>query len=280
MEKFISYAQNFEDVMLWRALSNIENGVFVDVGANDPVVDSVTKAFSCRGWTGINIEPVGYWYRKLVEDRPRDVNLQVVASSTNGFVEFFEITESGLSTTSAEIAQRHLRNGHEVMNRTVQSIPLSEIIKDSPVAVIHFLKIDVEGGEEEVLHGVDFKNVRPWIIIVEATEPNSTALSYQKWEYLLLDNDYEHVYFDGLNRFYVSREHPELHQAFNSPPGVLDNFIQYHDWLAQQELQHQLDNCQMNLAKITSSISWRITKLLRAPATMLNKMGNCIQWRK
>jgi hypothetical protein len=29
----VSYAQNFEDVILWRALGAIERGVYIDVGA-------------------------------------------------------------------------------------------------------------------------------------------------------------------------------------------------------------------------------------------------------
>ena len=33
---FVSYAQNGEDVVLWRALSHVENGFYVDVGAADP----------------------------------------------------------------------------------------------------------------------------------------------------------------------------------------------------------------------------------------------------
>jgi len=30
---FISYAQNYEDVMLWRALKDVSNGFWFDVGA-------------------------------------------------------------------------------------------------------------------------------------------------------------------------------------------------------------------------------------------------------
>ena len=52
--RFISYAQNYEDVMLWRALQHIENGFYIDVGAAWPDVDSVTKAFYDKGWRGIN----------------------------------------------------------------------------------------------------------------------------------------------------------------------------------------------------------------------------------
>ena len=53
---FNSYAQNFEDVILWRALKHVENGCYVDIGANDPVVDSVSLAFYERGWRGVHVE--------------------------------------------------------------------------------------------------------------------------------------------------------------------------------------------------------------------------------
>jgi hypothetical protein len=41
----VSYAQNYEDVILHRALKDIEFGFYIDVGAQDPVEYSVTKAF-------------------------------------------------------------------------------------------------------------------------------------------------------------------------------------------------------------------------------------------
>jgi hypothetical protein len=63
--RFISYAQNFEDVMLWRALKGLKKGFYIDVGAHDPEVDSVTKAFYDRGWCGINIEPAEVPFRRL-----------------------------------------------------------------------------------------------------------------------------------------------------------------------------------------------------------------------
>ena len=39
-----SFAQNGEDIILWRALGNIENGTYIDVGTADPYDDSITKA--------------------------------------------------------------------------------------------------------------------------------------------------------------------------------------------------------------------------------------------
>ena len=73
---FVSYAQNFEDVILHRVLKEVKKGFYIDVGANDPVIDSVTKAFYDDGWHGINIEPVSEWFEKLQLVRPNDINLQ------------------------------------------------------------------------------------------------------------------------------------------------------------------------------------------------------------
>ena len=56
-EPMISYAQNFEDVILWRALRDVPNGFYIDIGAGHPVADSVTMHFYEHGWRGINVEP-------------------------------------------------------------------------------------------------------------------------------------------------------------------------------------------------------------------------------
>lgn len=80
----ISYAQNFEDVMLERAFAEIENGFYVDVGAWDPDLDSVTRYFYERGWRGVNIEPNPKYLALLKEKRARDVNLGLAVGAHNG----------------------------------------------------------------------------------------------------------------------------------------------------------------------------------------------------
>jgi hypothetical protein len=53
----ISFAQNFEDEMLWRALKQVNDGLYIDVGARPPDLDSVTRTFYDYGRRGINVEP-------------------------------------------------------------------------------------------------------------------------------------------------------------------------------------------------------------------------------
>ena len=77
----VSYAQFGEDVMLRRFFGDQPTGFFIDVGASDPVIDSVTLHFSLSCWTGINIEPLPDAYLQLLRGRPKDINLNVALSS-------------------------------------------------------------------------------------------------------------------------------------------------------------------------------------------------------
>jgi len=71
----VSYAQNFEDVMLWSCFGQLDSGFYIDIGADNPVTDSVTKNFYEKGWSGINIEPCENSFIKLQTNRPRDINI-------------------------------------------------------------------------------------------------------------------------------------------------------------------------------------------------------------
>ncbi len=222
---FISYAQNFEDVMLRRALKDVDKGFYIDVGANDPVADSVTKAFYDAGWRGINIEPVSEWYEKLQLDRPDDINLQLAVGARKGGINFYEVIGTGLSTMDESIAKRHAQEqGFELKRYKVPVVRLTTICKQHPHSDIHFIKIDVEGAELSVLQGLDLKKIRPWIILVESTLPNMQIENYEEWEHSLTERGYHHVYFDGLSRYYVADEHDELDAAFRLPPNYFDHF--------------------------------------------------------
>ena len=104
---FISYAQNFEDVMLRRALAAESPGFWIDIGAADPVIDSVTLAFSDLGWRGINVEPRPAGHARLAAARPRDINLQLAVAAHPGRLVFHEYQDGGLSTLDPAIAARH-----------------------------------------------------------------------------------------------------------------------------------------------------------------------------
>lgn len=227
---FVSYAQNKEDALLYRALKHVERGCYVDVGACDPQRDSVTKAFYDRGWRGINIDPVSHWFNKLESERPDDINLQVIAWNKRETVTFFEVKESGLSTTDEQQAKLYEANLGITITRSEKSaLPLSDILDEHNVKEAHFLKIDAEGSELEVLSGIDFSRFKPWIIVIESLEPLSDVPSWAKWHHVLEDQGYIFRYFDGLNRFYTSPEHPELAVHFEMPLSHADQIVSFRE---------------------------------------------------
>lgn len=292
----ISYAQNFEDVMLWRALRHVRAGFYVDIGANDPTIDSVTRWFYDQGWSGINVEPVPHWFDKLQADRPRDVNVQCAISNQDGPLTLYDIPDTGLSTLDSSIAQRHHSTGCQVNTLSVPVLTLDALLaRHAAGKDIHFLKIDVEGAETQVLQSTSLSLFRPWIIIVEATAPRSPQTNHHDWEHLLLGQQYTFAYFDGLNRFYVAQEHSQLLAALHTPPNTFDSFTRYSESQARsdnlhlrqqlltqahahharqqqveqlqqsvQTLQGQLSHALQRVDALQASTSWRITAPLRA----------------
>jgi FkbM family methyltransferase len=221
---FISYAQNFEDIMLWRALKHVGKGFYIDVGANDPVIDSVTLAFYERGWHGINVEPMRQYYDRLRIHRPADINLQVAVGDAESELTLFDVQNTGLSTLDAAIGAQHVQAGHKVVQQKVKVRTLSDICAEHVQGAIHFIKIDVEGFEKPALQGMDLRRWRPWILVIEATKPQSQASNHEEWEDLVLGANYRLAYFDGLNRYYVAEEQQGLMSAFDAPPNFFDHF--------------------------------------------------------
>ena len=223
---FVSYAQNFEDVMLWRALQHVARGFYVDVGASHPEIDSVSLAFHQRGWKGVHIEPIAVHAAALRAARPGDTVLEVAVSETRESIPLFIIDEGiGITTCVSEIADRHAGAGFKVSQTTVQTARLADILDRYTHGEVHWLKIDVEGLEAEVVRSWSPSQARPWIVVIEGTEPRSQTSNHFEWEDELVRLGYQFVYFDGLNRFYVSAAHPELVAAFGCGPNVFDEFV-------------------------------------------------------
>lgn len=281
----ISYAQNQEDVILYRALRDVSKGFYIDVGAQRPIAESVTKLFYERGWHGINIDPLPQWVRMLEADRPHDTNLQMAVGAHRARMPFFAIRDTGLSTASAEFAARYAKSGLVTKQIMVDVATLDEVCELHDVREVHFLKIDVEGAEEDVIRGFSFDRVRPWIVVVEAVEPvylgnrqsgpGQAVCTNAGWEPLLLAHDYAFVYWDGLNRFYLANEHGELRSRFDAPPNPFDEFIRYEEQAGRERiLQLETDLKRLTDAAALASLLNQVTALERAQAEALTNHKN------
>ncbi len=222
----ISYAQNFEDVMLYRVFRDQPTGFYVDVGAADPVHHSVTKWFYDMGWSGINVEPRSVFFEALQRERPRDVNLNCGAGEVSGEVPFFEMSLTPEWSSFDDIARTEaMARGEAIVEHTIPILTLNEIVeRHGGGRTIDFLKIDVEGWERQVLSGLDLMRHRPIIVVVEATHQGTAERDEAKWEDILTSAGYKAIYFDGLNKFYVERRRIRLAKHFAVPPNVFDGY--------------------------------------------------------
>ena len=208
IKNFITYAQCLEDFILYCIFYDIDNGFYIDVGANDPNDISVTKAFYLNGWHGINIEPLPDMYKKLTNERIRDINLNIGASEKEDI-----LTLSLFGGCSSVNKKYFVKNGKTI---NIKVYPLSKICEKyvPKNEEIQFCKIDVEGHEKEVLLGFDFENYRPKVFCLESVEPLHLAPNYKEWEYILLRNGYVFGYEYKVNRYYFDSKLDYINKRF------------------------------------------------------------------
>jgi FkbM family methyltransferase len=214
----ISYAQNYEDVVLNRVFGGQQVGFYVDVGAYHPVDGSVTKLFYDRGWSGINVEP-GSVFDLLAEQRPRDVNLRMVVLDYAGEASFLETAfDAGMS----HVVER----GGGV---TVRCDTLEAIVQNHGMGrPVDFVKIDAEGAEVAIVRSTNWRFLRPRVMVIESTKPWSNVLTNESWEQDLISAGYVRAYFDGINCFYVPEEEwAILGRHFQVPVNVLDGVVAF-----------------------------------------------------
>lgn len=220
-----TYAQYNEDLILLALLHDVKTGFYVDVGANYPIIDSVTKIFYDKGWTGINIEPIESLYQQFLKTRPKDINLRCGAGKEAGKATLREYTDiSGHSTFNLQQKKQHDKSlkytDYEVSIRT-----LKDIFEEYKTKHIHFLKIDVEGFEYEVVAGNDWSQYRPEIICIEANHESGN------WRQIIDKNSYRFFIADGLNEYYVADEAWQRTDGFAERIIEMDyHALKQHQW--------------------------------------------------
>ena len=262
MSAIISNAQNREDVILWRALHHVVAGRYVEIGANHPTVDSVSRVFYDHGWSGITVDPVPQFADLQRAERPRDTFVQAAISTSDvGEITLHVVPDTGLSTTVDAVSDRHADRGIDHVDVVVPTLTLDALLAGNGLEGqdIHFLLIDVEGAEADVLASLDLDLWRPWVLVVEATAPNSTVQTHAEWEPDLLAHGYEFCLFDGLSRYYVAAEKAdELRHDLSYPASVWDDYRTAADLACQRErdgYRQQLDENRVLLDENRREIS-------------------------
>ena len=195
--------------------------IYNDVGAYDPIKVSVTKFFYSKGWRGINIEPLPGKIELFQKDRPNDINLPLAVGEKKGNVTFY--IKGQLSSVDEQYCKNYANKTIIEMD-TLSNICETYVPKGTQ---INYCKIDVERSEKSVLLGANFINYRSKVFCIESVIPVELTLNYELWEDILIKNNYSFINSEGVNRFYVDNQIPELIKRDKYIRKYIKNFRKY-----------------------------------------------------
>ncbi len=154
---------------------NKQNGIFIDIGANDGKRASNSWFFEkVLGWQGICFEPNPKVFERLVQERKCEC-INAAISDKEGVMEFRHVIGhcnlmSGLESKfdPRQIERIHrICPGQEIEILKVQCYLLNDFLEKHNYYYIDFLSLDTEGGELAILKTIDFDRYYIYTITVE-----------------------------------------------------------------------------------------------------------------
>jgi len=139
-------------------------GVFVEVGAFDPVELSQTFRLEAAGWDGVLIEPLQEYADRLRSNRRAAVYQVAAGAPEDEGRELPLMVAGGLSTLKSSVKQFGVQPS-EV--RPVRVRSLDSILAEAGIGHVDFISIDVEGMELPVLRGFALERFRPRLVLIE-----------------------------------------------------------------------------------------------------------------
>lgn len=202
----ISYSQFGEDLLIQDVLRKIKletAGFYIDVGAYHPHKYSNTYKLYLDGWQGINIEPTPNKIDLFNLIRNRDINLNIGISNEFEMKNFYIYSENAYNTLNEEVVrEREQKLGLYCKQvAPIEFYPLEQVIEKYVEKDVHFLNIDVEGHELEVLNSINWDYKIPWIIAVEVYDLEKSRVNR-----FLIDKGYKLMAKSISTAIYISEK--------------------------------------------------------------------------
>ena len=183
-----SYSISNVDLIIDRMFSNLNNGIYIDVGCNHPIKFNNTYLLYKRWWSGINIDLDSKSINEFKKFRPKDYNIKKIVSNNDEIKEIYLYHErSAINTLSKELVNSRKNKPKKIIKE--KSTTLNKIIDESPFKdkKINLISIDIENHEYEALENFNFDKYKIDAFIVEFTDIKQRKLEVynQSLEFIL-----------------------------------------------------------------------------------------------
>ena len=173
------YSQNSEQKIILAYFGNAR-GTVLDIGANDGVLLSNSRALIELGWSAVLVEPAAEAHRKLVLNNANAVFsdrvklVQAAITTQDGPLDFYSSgthLKKGdtdlLSTTHPEEIARWKKSGEVFTKTVVRGITFDTLMRETGVRHYDFISIDAEGADLDILRQIDLTAVGCRMLCVE-----------------------------------------------------------------------------------------------------------------
>jgi FkbM family methyltransferase len=150
-----------------KVFPGVKNGFFLDVGSGDGTFMSNTKALEQKGWTGICVDP----FPRNMQNRSCQIFKEVVFSKAGERVKFWAAEDwGGIIGDNFGISKDQMERYKDLNARTVEftTVTLGDILERANAPrFIHYVSLDIEGGELHALKGFPFDKYKIGALTVE-----------------------------------------------------------------------------------------------------------------
>lgn len=207
---FTSYAPDFEDVTLWRALAPLVDGVYVDIDTASPTAGSVSRAFQERGWKGVHVIADSSALAGM--DRARDADLVIEARIGSPAPVAPQAGPAVLSIAPSIVSTEDDAGPDRLPGNAAPILTLDALFARIGAATIHWMRLVLQDDANAVFDGWRDSASRPWILLVKHGDAACATGQSPDWEPYLIAKGYRHACSDGSNRYYVLAAHSLLAQ--------------------------------------------------------------------
>ena len=220
----------FNDVLGYK-----NDGIFIEVGANDGKTGSFTYNLGKIGWKGINCEPVPRLHALCSENTKHFDNVINLQTAVGERETEMDIIDAGtLSTMDVKTLKLYLKTEwckphfkkpvkHRVKVQTLDNIIAANLSETENIDVF---VLDVEGFEESVLNGFSIKKYTPKIIIIEIADQHESFIHNE----------------EIMSRFKKLRKYFEINNYSLLVNDIVDNVYLHNDCENFQHLQEKFQS--------------------------------------